>query len=131
MSSKKMNTILIVLGIGIGMFFSGMLSFFSSVQENIQISENDHEEWAKKEGFYRLKDITEIQENNKHYIIYIDENMSIGELKKILINLKLVTESDLSDITEEGYGVVKSEMVDIKYRSQNTDIIEKCFVEKQ
>ncbi|MCT4660228.1 MAG: hypothetical protein N4A40_00100 [Tissierellales bacterium] len=130
MSSKKVHIALIALGIGIGIFFSGIIVMLSPEEETDEISALEYEKWAEKEGLYRLKDITEIQENSKHYIIYIDENTTIDKVKSILLELKLIDEKALEMISEEEYKLVEKSLIDLKKKSDANKIIENCFVKK-
>lgn len=130
MSSKKVHIALIALGIGIGIFFSGIIVMLSPEEKTKEISELEYEQWAEKEGFYRLKDITEIQENSKHYIIYIDENTTIEKVKAILLELNLIDEKSLEVISEEEYELVEKNLIDIKKKTDANKIIENCFVKK-
>ena len=130
MDNKKIYINYIILGIGIGIIFSAMIHLVSSGPKNQIQTDAQNWEWAKSEGLYSLKEITDMEENKEYYIFMIDENMTVEFVKKMLIESKICSKIQLEEIDllkyELNYGLKK-----IKYGEKIEVIISEIFKIKE
>lgn len=123
----KKNTIhrnYIILGIGIGLFIGGLIASIASINEKQVDLESQHREWAKAQGLYTLKEVTNLE--NEYYLILIQDETDIKSIKKLLIESKLCIDEDLEGINSKLYKL-KLGLKKIKTDESAENIIENLF----
>lgn len=123
----KKNTIhrnYIILGIGIGLFIGGLIASIASINEKQVDLESQHREWAKAQGLYTLKEVTNLE--NEYYLILIQDETDIKSIKKLLIESKLCIDEDLEGINSKLYKL-KLGLKKIKTDESVENIIENLF----
>lgn len=123
----KKNTIhrnYIILGIGIGLFIGGLITSIASINEKQVDLESQHREWAKAQGLYTLKEVTNLE--NEYYLILIQDETDIKSIKKLLIESKLCIDEDLEGINSKLYKL-KLGLKKIKTDESVENIIENLF----
>lgn len=123
----KKNTIhrnYIILGIGIGLFIGGLIASIASINEKQVDVESQHREWAKAQGLYTLKEVTNLE--NEYYLILIQDETDIKSIKKLLIESKLCIDEDLEGINSKLYKL-KLGLKKIKTDESAENIIENLF----
>lgn len=123
----KKNTIhrnYIILGIGIGLFIGGLIASIASINEKQVDVESQHREWAKAQGLYTLKEVTNLE--NEYYLILIQDETDIKSIKKLLIESKLCIDEDLEGINSKLYKL-KLGLKKIKTDESIENIIENLF----
>lgn len=123
----KKNTIhrnYIILGIGIGLFIGGLIASIGSINEKQVDLESQHREWAKAQGLYTLKEVTNLE--NEYYLILIQDETDIKSIKKLLIESKLCIDEDLEGINSKLYKL-KLGLKKIKTDESAENIIENLF----